>query len=189
MKESRINNDTENINDEALTFDDTIAEVIIVSVIGFLGLFRCETIVKRIVCLILLAAKVPRSRISKLVSVSDKTVSFIYDKIVHGNHEDLYTNGFEQSIVDEIEKNKFFSLRQIKEMIRKKYGIDISISGVRRLLQKFGIKRLKSGSLPAKADPVEQRNFYNTILLPLMDKAELGEISLFFMDAGHFVFG
>jgi len=45
------------------------------------------------------------------------------------------------------------------------------------------------GFVPAKADPQRQRDFLKSTLLPLIRKAEKHEISLFFMDASHFVMG
>lgn len=55
--------------------------------------------------------------------------------------------------------------------------------------KKNGIKKLKNGSLPAKADTEKQRAFYDSVLKPLMDKAEQSEVVLLFMDASHFVMG
>ncbi len=43
--------------------------------------------------------------------------------------------------------------------------------------------------MPAKADTAKQREFYDTLLLPLMEKAKKGDIVLSFMDASHFVMG
>jgi transposase len=48
---------------------------------------------------------------------------------------------------------------------------------------------LKSGSIPAKANALAQRNFYNTILLPLMRKANESKLVLLFLDGSHFVMG
>lgn len=48
---------------------------------------------------------------------------------------------------------------------------------------------MKCGSLPAKADVKKQRNFYDTVLHPLMEQAKNGKIALLFMDASHFVMG
>jgi len=48
---------------------------------------------------------------------------------------------------------------------------------------------LKCGSLPAKADVREQRNFFNSVLQPLMKSAKNNEVVLLFMDASHFVMG
>ncbi len=48
---------------------------------------------------------------------------------------------------------------------------------------------MKSGSLPAKADVNLQRSFYDTRILPLMKLAQIGSVSLLFLDASHFVMG
>lgn len=50
---------------------------------------------------------------------------------------------------------------------------------------------MKTGSLPAKADPEAQRCFYDLVLQPLMKKAKRKNSShvLLFMDASHFVHG
>ncbi|MDR3164907.1 MAG: hypothetical protein LBU13_04965 [Synergistaceae bacterium] len=47
----------------------------------------------------------------------------------------------------------------------------------------------KSGSIPAKADALIQRDYYDTILLLLMIKAKENELTLLFLDASHFVMG
>lgn len=48
---------------------------------------------------------------------------------------------------------------------------------------------MKCGSLPAKADPLAQRVFYEETLHPLMQKAKKGKITLLFVDASHFIMG
>lgn len=48
---------------------------------------------------------------------------------------------------------------------------------------------MKSGSIPAKANALAQRNFYNTILLPLMLRANESKLVLLFLDGSHFVMG
>ena len=48
---------------------------------------------------------------------------------------------------------------------------------------------MKCGSLPAKADVKRQRNFYDTVLHPLMEQAKSDKVALLFMDASHFVMG
>ena len=63
------------------------------------------------------------------------------------------------------------------------------MSAVGKLLKKNGIRRLKCGSLPAKADAVEQRRFYDTVLRPLMALAKEKAVELLFVDASHFVMG
>jgi transposase len=48
---------------------------------------------------------------------------------------------------------------------------------------------LKSGSIPAKADAVAQREYYDNVLLPLMMKAKESLLTLLFLDGSHFVMG
>ena len=48
---------------------------------------------------------------------------------------------------------------------------------------------MKSGSIPAKADAVVQRRYYDTILLSLMSKAKKNKLTLLFLDGSHFVMG
>ena len=43
--------------------------------------------------------------------------------------------------------------------------------------------------MPAKADVKAQRAFYEETLLPLMEKAKKGLVTLQFLDASHFVMG
>lgn len=54
---------------------------------------------------------------------------------------------------------------------------------------KKGLRSLAVGFLPAKADPKVQKNFLESILKPLIDRAKNNAIDLFFMDASHFVMG
>ena len=94
-----------------------------------------------------------------------------------------------EEIVDDLEKNDYRSARQIKEMIEQKIKKIISISTVKNFLHSLGYKFLRCGSLPAKADPDAQREFYEKIERPLMEKAKKGEVILFFVDAAHFIMG
>ena len=43
--------------------------------------------------------------------------------------------------------------------------------------------------MPAKANPQKQREFFETVLRPLMKQAKDGKITLLFTDAAHFVMG
>jgi transposase len=48
---------------------------------------------------------------------------------------------------------------------------------------------LKSGSIPAKADAKAQKDYYDTMLHPLMKKAKENLLTLLFLDGSHFVMG
>jgi transposase len=172
---------------------------IITAVMSFLQLFMTETLVKRMVSLILIAIGVPNARITELTGLCDKSVRTVQKAIATGKIESLFHVGgggrkskledVENAIIEEIETNNYHSRQQIIDMIQEKYGIKTSLSAVSRLIKKNGVKRLKCGSLPAKADTEKQRSFCDSVLHPLMAQAKKGDITLLFIDASHFVMG
>lgn len=66
-------------------------------------------------------------------------------------------------------------------------GTHMSVDEVRRFMHKIGMKPIKTGHVPAKADPARQEAFLNEKLMPLIAKAQAAECHLFFVDAAHFV--
>jgi hypothetical protein len=75
------------------------------------------------------------------------------------------------------------------QMIKEKFGVNTSISAVGRFLKKHGIKCLKSGSLPAKANPQAQKEFHDKTYQPLTEAANSGARTVLCLDAAHFVHG
>jgi len=68
-------------------------------------------------------------------------------------------------------------------------GIRRQPTQVRAFLQALGFKRLKVGSLPAKADAAQQERFLQEQLQPRLEEAKAAQRTVFFMDAAHFVYG
>lgn len=66
-------------------------------------------------------------------------------------------------------------------------GTPLSVDEVRRFMHKIGMKPLKTGHVPAKADASAQQLFLEDRLSPLLEMAKAGKCHLFFMDAAHFV--
>lgn len=64
---------------------------------------------------------------------------------------------------------------------------ELSIQEVRRFMHSLGMKPLKTGHVPAKADALIQQQFVAQQLGPLVEKAQAGQYHLFFMDAAHFM--
>jgi len=162
-------------------------------------MFMPETLAKRIVCIILLAVGMPIEQIAQLTGFCGKTVKLVRKKLREGGICDLFKVGgggrksktadVEQAIVDEINTNQYHSRQQIADMILEKHGIRLSVNAVGELLKKNNIKRLKCGSIPAKAKPDKQREFFEDVLQPLMKQAQNHKIALLFVDASHFVMG
>jgi Winged helix-turn helix len=72
--------------------------------------------------------------------------------------------------------------------IEKRTGLRRSLSQVRQFMQGLGLRRRKVGSVPAKADPVDQEAFKIQKLESRLKEAQAGQRAVFFIDAAHFVF-
>jgi transposase len=71
--------------------------------------------------------------------------------------------------------------------IKRHLNIDVSPNRVLIFLKSLGIKRLKVGQIPAKADVEAQQTFVEEQLEPRIEEAKAGKRALFFVDAAHFV--
>jgi transposase len=73
--------------------------------------------------------------------------------------------------------------------IEKMTGIKLSESQARRIMKKMGMSLKKCSSVPAKADPQLQFDFYCEQMKPRLQEASEGLRKVFFVDAAHFVLG
>ena len=170
------------------------------TIVSFLLMFAPKTLAKRIVAMILLAADVPIPRVVELSGLCERSVRELKRAMAekdvsglltlkNGSGSRSKTKGLEDEIISEVERGNYHTRQQIADMIEDKFQVRVSVTAVARLLKKNGVRRLKAGSFPAKADAEKQREFYDGILRPLMEKAEKGLETLLFMDASHFVMG
>ena len=67
--------------------------------------------------------------------------------------------------------------------IEKMTGLKLSESQARRIMKKMGMSLKKCSSIPAKADPQLQFNFYCEEMTPRLEEASRGERNVFFVDA------
>ena len=174
--------------------------LIIKAVIQFLQMLIGERLAKRIVGMVLIAAGIPNARITETTGLSGRSLRMLKKSIHSGNIDALFTmghgggragkaTGFEAAIVEELEKNNYHTRQQAADMVLEKFGIRMSVTAVGKLLKKNGFRRLKSGSVPAKANALVQRGYYDSILWPLMSKAMKNNLTLLFLDGSHFVMG
>ena len=186
-------------NDEAMLNNER-SNKIIGQIMTYLLVFVPKTLVKRIVAMILLTADIPIPRVMELSGLCERSVRELRMSMEEKDASELLTlkngsgsrsktKGLEDEIIAEVERGNYHTRQQIADMIEDRFHVRISVTAVARLLKKNGVKRLKTGSLPAKADAKEQREFYDGVLCPLMEKAEKGSETLLFMDASHFVMG
>ena len=176
-----------------------IPEAITSLVIEFLQLFVCATLAKRIVFLLLNAAGMGAAMAGKLCGVCQKTAKKHSKMAGSGRAAELLEVGgggrkalladVESAIVSEVETNNYYTLKQAAGMAFEKAGVKVSLGAIRRLFSKHGIKRHMSAPLPAKADPVGQGVLFDTVLSELVAMANEGMVTLYFMDASHFVLG
>jgi transposase len=73
--------------------------------------------------------------------------------------------------------------------IKELTGLERKPTQVRAFIKSLGMKPLKVGTIPAKADVLEQEAFKKKQLEPRIAQAQAGERALYFVDAAHFVFG
>jgi transposase len=120
---------------------------ILTAVVQFLQLLVGETLAKRIVSLVLIAADVPNTRITETTGISKRSLCTLKNSIQSGNTDALFAaghgggrtgkaKGFETAIAEELEKNNYHTRQQVADMILEKFGISMSVSAVGKLLKK-----------------------------------------------------
>ena len=120
---------------------------VVKAIILFLQFFMSETLAKRIVSIVLITAGITNERITESTGISDRSIWTLKKEIHNGNINNLFVvehgggrtgkaKGFEDAIVEELEKNNYHTRQQVADMIFEKYGIKMSVSAVGKLLKK-----------------------------------------------------
>ena len=160
-----------------------------------------RTLAVRLVSILLIAAGYDNREVALLVGCHQKTVKNLRKKMDDQTVSELMvikpgsgrkpkaSTDIIGGIVSSVKEKIFFNLRQIADYVYDTYKIKVSETCIGRMLKRFNIRRLKCGSIPAKADPDKQRLFYESSFYPLVQQAKANEIVLFFLDAAHFVMG
>lgn len=91
------------------------------------------------------------------------------------------------TLEDYFRKHPPRTAKQAAARVKALTGEDLSVDEVRRFMHEMGMKPLKTGHVPGKADPEKQRQFLDQRLMPLIEMAQGGHCHLFFVDAAHFV--
>jgi transposase len=76
---------------------------------------------------------------------------------------------------------------EAKARIEKMTGISRSPTQVRTFMKHHGLRYIKTGHIPAKADTQKQQQWVESTLGPAIEEAQNGECHLLFMDAAHFI--
>lgn len=180
-------------------------KVLIEQLITALTLFMPKTKAKMTVLIVIIIMSLvflslSNVYIAKLVGVCADTVSrakkaVLSGSILHlfqrkeGSGRKIKTANNESEIIKEIEKGTYKTAAEIKRMIEDKFHISLCLTAVKNFLKRHNFRWLRLGSLPAKANPEAQRDFYEEKLNPSMQLALEDKLVLLFMDASHFIFG
>jgi len=121
--------------------------LIIEAVVQFLQMFMPETLVKRVVGVVLIAVGTSNDRITELTGMSDRSIWRVRKAINSGSIDIVFVlgrgsgrpgnaKGVEDEIAEELEKNNYQTRQQVADMIYEKFGITMSVSAVGKLLKK-----------------------------------------------------
>lgn len=130
------------------------------------------------------------NEIANLAKVTTETVRNYIKEFREGGIESLKTVKFRrqesemakhrQSIREYLQANPMASLPQMAEAIYQLTGIRRSSVQVSKFLQKEGLRRMKVGMIPAKADVEKQAEFIEKELEPRLEEAKKREREVFF---------
>ncbi|MEM8527605.1 MAG: IS630 family transposase [Bacteroidota bacterium] len=109
-----------------------------------------------------------------------KQVNYGTNKSELAQHSTLLKTRFEE--------HPPISVKEAAQRIKELTGIERSPSQIHTFIKKqLGMKFVKTGHIPAKADPERQELWLENKLQPALDLAEQGLAHVSFMDAAHFV--
>lgn len=91
------------------------------------------------------------------------------------------------SILSSFSEQPPMNTREAKSRIEELTGIIRSPSQVRAFMKRHGLRYIKTGHIPAKADTEKQQQWVKTTLEPVIEEAKNGRCHLLFMDAAHFI--
>jgi transposase len=116
-------------------------------IISFLRNLMTETLAKRIVSIVLIAAGVSNDRVTELAGLCDRSVRELRKRIRDGNADDglFHVGGggckgklkdIENLIIEKIETNNYHTQQEIADMVYDEYGIRVHRTVVGKLLKK-----------------------------------------------------
>jgi transposase len=92
-----------------------------------------------------------------------------------------------ESLLDSFRRQPPLTAAEAALRIKEMTGIERSEQQVRTFMKKHGLRCLKCGHIPAKADNEAQHRWVENTLEPALEAARKGEIHVLFCDAAHFV--
>ena len=152
----------ENRNLKKLTQEErqSISLKMISEILNFLQLFVPVTLAKRIISIIMILAGANTKTITQLTGSCERSIRIWKNQIANGDTENLLKIGcgrgraskfsdIEPQVLEELEKSNYQTLQQIADMVHEKFGVDVSIMAVSRLLKKQN-PQVESRLIPCK---------------------------------------
>jgi len=144
------------------------------------------------------ALNYPHQEIGRVARVSQPTVRSYLEDYQAGGLEKLKEVNFHkptsellahrETLKEEFKSHPPQTINEAIERIDERTSLRRSPTQVRKFLRKgLGLKRLKVGHIPAKANPAQQAKFLEEELRPRLAEAEQGKRHVLFVDAAHFV--
>jgi transposase len=152
---------------------------------------------KRALCLHMKHLNFEHSAIAKVLGCNRGTVANYLDLYESAGYQGLTSSAYHKpvSTLDAhrptIEASFFErpprSVKEAAHRIKELSGVSRGASRVRAFLHRMGMKPLRTGQIPAKANPEEQQRFHDETLQPLLKSSNAGECHVLFLDSAHFV--
>ena len=79
------------------------------------------------------------------------------------------------------------SIAEASAKIKELTGIVRSPTAVRSFMKRHGFRYLKTGHIPAKVNNIQQHDWVEHTLKPVIEAAQKGEVHLLSLDAAHFI--
>jgi len=153
---------------------------------------------RRMEILLLKANGLPHCQVEKISGTCGNTIRRCFRTYQEGGIEKLKAVNYyrpqselihhKQTLEEHFHTHPFASVQEAISQIEELTGIRRSPTQTRKFLKSIGMRRLKVGTIPAKADPDEQETFKKDKLDPRIQEAKAGKRALFFVDGAHFVF-
>ena len=154
---------------------------------------------RKMEAVLLKSQKLPHQLICQIAGISSNTLRRHLNAYNDGGVEKLKEINFYRQTSELLEHKgtieKVFrehppaSIKEAIARIEELTGIKRSPTQTRKFLKSIGMRILKVGVIPSKADPEKQEAFIKNELDPRLEEAKSGKRVVLFVDAAHFVFG
>lgn len=136
-------------------------------------------------------------KICSSLGISENTLRAYFKQYQKGGVDELSKINFykptstlnehQATLKEYFDEHPPFSVKEASHTIHKLTGIQRGITQTRAFMKSIGLKRLKTGTIPAKADHDKQTEFHNDVLQPLLEEAKENKKAVYFVDSVHFI--